>query len=140
MYIQDINLNVVDAELFKADILNTYADEALSSENEIETELADLYLQAANTTAPEIYELHSNLIAFRTNNFSASFAGRGIWRKLLAFLCRILNATSTVGDILNAILDFLIANIPGGIIFKGIVKKILKYFLQRGYDTLCPIA
>ncbi|KOS06544.1 hypothetical protein AM493_11240 [Flavobacterium akiainvivens] len=142
MYLQNIDNTQIDANIFMAEILTEVKAEDVEqniTEQDIENGLAELYVDAADATAPMLYASTESFISTRRQNFSAEFAGRGLWRKLIRFLCKVLNATSTAGDILAAILDFIVSVIPGGIVFKGIIKKILKYFLNKGYNTLCPV-
>lgn len=139
MYLQNLNLQQVNALEFKADVLNSYANETDPSEDEIEEGLGQNYLEAANAVTPVYYEFATNFIASRETNYSIHFGGRNIWQRLKAFLCKVLNATSTAGDIIDAVVEFLLSIIPGGIVFKAIVKKIIKYFLNRGYAAMCPV-
>lgn len=139
MYLQNLELNQIDAVAFKAEIFNDYASTPLLTEDEIARELGENYLQAANAVTPLYYAQPEKFEAERNANLSTEQAGGSIWQRLKAFLCKVLNGASVVGDIIDAVVDFLAGIIPGGIILRGIVKKIVRYFLRWGYDGLCPV-
>lgn len=131
--------NFEEKEAFKDDILATYAGEALASEDEIALDLGENYQEAAEAASNDLLESAAAVNAARNANFSPLLTGRRIWERLRAYLCKVLNAASAAEDIIEAILDFLIGVIPGGMVLKGIVRKILKYFINRGYEALCPV-
>jgi len=131
--------NYYEKKAFKDDILATYEAEALAPEDEIALELAENYKEAAEAASNDLLESAAAVNAARNANFSPLFTGRRIWARLRAYLCYVLNAASAVEDVINAILDFLIGAMPLGMILKPIVRKILKYYLNLGYNALCPV-
>lgn len=131
--------NYYDKEAFKDDVLATYSEEALASEDEIALDLGENYKEAAEAASNNLLASAAAVNAARNANFSPLLTGRRIWERLRAYLCKVLNAASTAEDIIEAILDFLVGIIPGGMVLKAIVRKILKYFINRGYEALCPV-
>ncbi|KAF2518178.1 hypothetical protein E0W68_10600 [Flavobacterium salilacus subsp. salilacus] len=139
MYLQNLNLEEIDYNAFKKNILETYEKEEVLKEDEIEKLLADNYLMAADAVSPLYYKKSATMIADRANNFSASLAGGNIWRRVLAFLCKVLNAASSAEEILEKIIEFLSRFLPGGIVLEKVAKAILRFFLKWGYGKLCPV-
>ncbi|NDI99301.1 hypothetical protein GWA97_09465 [Flavobacterium sp. LaA7.5] len=139
MYLQNLNLEEIDYNAFKKNILETYEKEEVLKEDEIEKLLADNYLMAADAVSPLYYKKSATMIADRADNFSASLAGSNIWRRLLAFLCKVLNAASSAEEILEKIIEFLSRFLPGGIVLEKVAKAILRFFLKWGYGKLCPV-
>lgn len=131
--------NYYEKEAFKDDILATYEGEALASEDEIVLDLGKNYKEAAEVNSNNLLKSAIAVNAARASEFSADFTGRRIWENLRAYLCKVLNAASAAEDIIEAILDFLVGIIPGGMVLKAIVRKILKYFINLGYNALCPV-
>ncbi|QYJ68615.1 hypothetical protein [Flavobacterium litorale] len=139
MYLQDLDLKEIDYNSFKSEILETYETEEDLKENEIEELLADNYYKAANAVSSLYYEVPEKMATERSKSFSIIKAGKNLWRRLRAFLCKVLNAGSSAQEVLEKIIEFLAPYLPGGIIFKKAVKAILRFFLKRGYTALCPV-
>lgn len=139
MYLQDLSLKSINVEAYKADVFATYLDEADLTEDELYAAIGDNYRQAAEVSSNNLLESAIKVNAARESNFSILFTGRSIWEKVRKHLCKVLTAATVIEDIIDAILDVLIGIIPGGIVFKGVVRKVLKYFLNRGYEALCPV-
>ena len=139
MYLLNEQLQPINADTFKKEILAEIDKQSTVTEAEIEAELANGYLAGISSTAkmisrtPDLFEAASKV------NFSPQLAGSNIWEKVRIHLCRILKKDSTASEIADAIIDVLISIIPGGVIIKIVVKKILRYVLDMGYDRLCPI-
>lgn len=140
MYLQDLSLKSLNVGAYKEDVIATYMNEADLTEDELCVALADNYKQAAEVISNNFLESAIEVNAARESNFSVVFTGRRIWERIRQQLCKVLTAASAIEDIIDAILDVLIGIIPGGIVFKGVVRKVLKYFLNRGYEALCPVA
>lgn len=139
MYLLNEELQPINVESLKKEILAEIDGQPAVTEAEIEAELANGYLVGITSTAkmisrtPDLFETASKV------NFSPQLAGSNIWEKVRIHLCRILKKDSTASEIMDAIIDVLTSIIPGGVIVKIVVKKILKYVLDMGYDRLCPI-
>ncbi|MFP9116515.1 hypothetical protein ACLI08_01880 [Flavobacterium sp. RNTU_13] len=136
------SFDFLDNEVFeeeKRDVKETYETEALVTEGEIAEELGENYRAAAALSSNSLLMSATEVNTARESSFSAAFTGGNIWQRLRRYLCKVLNAASAAEDIIDAILNFLIGVIPGGMVLKGIVRKILKYFINRGYEALCPV-
>jgi len=140
MYLQNLELEQINVDDLKSELLSEVDSTEMPTEQEVKNALAEMYQQAANATAPMYYNNAESFIAQKSTNYSLQLAGNNIWERIRKYFCEFLNQDSTAGDIIDAILDFLASIIPGGIIIKLLVKKIVKYFLNMGYEALCPIA
>lgn len=139
MYLLNEQLQPINADTFKKEILTEIDKQSAVTEAEIEAELANGYLAGISSTAKMISRSPDLFEAASKANFSPQLAGSNIWEKVRLHLCRILKKDSTASEIMDAIIDVLTSIIHGGVIVKIVVKKILKYVLDMGYDRLCPI-
>lgn len=134
MLLFDENYNQLDAkELVKE--FGNLDDVTTPTESELEQELGKYYEKALQAEAKS-----NNFAISFTSNFAAAINVGGILKKIKDFICRVLTGSSTVEDIIEAVLDALSSIIPGGIILKPIVKKIVKYILSKGIDTFCAVS
>jgi hypothetical protein len=139
MYLLNESLQPVNAEALKRDILAEVENQPAVTEAEIEADLASGYLTGISSTAKMISRSPDLFEAASKANFSPQLAGSNIWEKVRLHLCRILKKDSTASEIIDAIIEVLTGLIPGGVIIKVLVKKILRYVLDMGYDRLCPV-
>ncbi len=139
MYLLNESLQPINAEALKKDILAEIENQPAVTEAEIEAGLANGYLTGISSTAKMISRSPDLFEAASKANFSPQLAGSNIWEKVRLHLCRILKKDSTASEIIDAIIEVLAGIIPGGVIIKILIKKILKYVLDMGYDRLCPV-
>ncbi|SEI40351.1 hypothetical protein SAMN05216327_101274 [Dyadobacter sp. SG02] len=142
MLLQDENLDLIDVDSLKKEIERDLPETPVLTEDEIEDDLAEMYLSASNVTASLYYnnEKIAALASTRARSFAARRAGRGILKKIRDFICRFLNEGSTTSDIIDKILEALASILPGGVIIKFLVKKIVKFVLNRGIGAFCRVA
>lgn len=110
------------------------------SEEEIENEL-ESYFQQANQLQMRslgMDDAQSEQFAAMYTTAGISGWGKKVWKKIKKILCAVLNEGSTAAEIIKAVLEAIIGVIPGGIIIKKIVEKIVAYVLSLGYQRLCP--
>lgn len=139
MYLLNESLQPINAEALKKDILAEIENQPAVTEAEIEAGLANGYLTGISSTAKMISRSPDLFEAASKANFSPQLAGSNIWEKVRLHLCRILKKDSSASEIIDAIIEVLAGIIPGGVIIKILIKKILKYVLDMGYDRLCPV-
>lgn len=139
MYLLNESLQPINAEALKKDILAEIENQPAVTEAEIEAGLANGYLTGISSTAKMISRSPDLFEAASKANFSPQLAGSNIWEKVRLHLCRILKKDSSASEIIDAIIEVLTGIIPGGVIIKILIKKILKYVLDMGYDRLCPV-
>ncbi|MGV3597396.1 MAG: hypothetical protein ACO1PI_05960 [Bacteroidota bacterium] len=139
MYLLNEQLQPVNAENLKMEILAEIENQPAVTEAEVEADLAKGYLAGIAVSAKMISRSPDLFEAASKANFSPQLAGSNLWEKVRLHLCRILKKDSTASEIMDAIIEVLSSLIPGGVIIKIVVKKILKYVLDMGYDRLCPI-
>lgn len=132
-------LSMNQVKLLKEEIRSDYLAAPLPTEEELELDLSDYYVQAQRTELQSLGYIASIKSIQSGGTFSRLGFGRGLWIRLRNILCKILNAASTIDDIIEAILAALASIIPGGVIIKWIVKKIVHYVINLGYQRLCPV-
>jgi hypothetical protein len=72
-------------------------------------------------------------------SFSLRGLGKKILKKIKSSICGILNNESGEDDIIDAVLSAIIAIIPGGVIIKVIIKKLLQFILSLGIGKFCAV-
>jgi hypothetical protein len=116
-------------------------DVAVPELSELEEALGDYYDTALTVDAAgNNYLVQYNQLtetAFAKTFFRAN--GKAILEKIRRFVCKIITATSSQDEILEAILKAISSIIPGGIIAEAIVKKLIKFFFSKGFNQLCPV-
>jgi hypothetical protein len=140
MYLKNLDLNTLDYDVLKADLLNTIDDEEILTEEDVKQILASMYTQAGTKLSSLYYTDADAVNQVKAMQFSFDLAGNSIWQELKKFLCEVLNELSTDAEIVDKIIEFLLSIIPGGIIISFLVKKIVKYILNLGYQELCPVS
>ncbi len=139
MYLQNLQLEPLDYNVLKSELLNDIENEPNPTLNEAKEALAQMYSQASEATAQLYYSNLESFTQAKNLNFSFSLAGFNLWEKLRKFLCKFLSADSTSAEIIDKIVEFVVSVIPGGIIIKYLLKKLVRYVLDLGYAQLCPI-
>jgi len=122
----------MDVNALKAELKNEL-DIPVPTEEEIEEDLGLYYTEAKNLEAAN-YGFESMPLVMATDRRGF---GRKILRKIKQFICGVLDDNSTADQIIEAILNALATIIPGGVIIKWIVKKILKFILSLGISRFC---
>ncbi|MGM9510475.1 hypothetical protein ACS5NO_22265 [Larkinella sp. GY13] len=142
MFLQDENLKLIDVDQLKKELLDDIENEDIASEKEVEDDLGQMYLSASNATSQLYYkdDKIANFASERALSFSLPKAGRNILKKVKEFICSFLNEGSTASEIIDAILDAIASIIPGGVIIKGIIKKLVRFILSKGIGVFCNIA
>jgi len=142
MYLFDENFAPIDVEALKDELKedqlkDTWTDEI--DEGELEYELAEMYLTAADATAHSYYssEKLARLASERALAFSPALAGKNIFRRVRTFVCKFLKEGSTLGEIVDAVLEALSSILPGGIIIEKVVKKLVRFIINRGLTRFC---
>ncbi|MFD0795548.1 hypothetical protein ACFQZX_18140 [Mucilaginibacter litoreus] len=133
MLLYDENLQQLsEAQIaaLKQELLTGLDTIAVPEQQELESDLADYYVQA-DAQEKGLYQMES--LAYKAANM-----GETIFERIRKFICGFLAADSTASDIIDKILEAIASIIPGGIIIKWIVKKLVKYILNIGYQALCP--
>ncbi len=139
MYLQNLQLEPLDYNILKSELLNGIETESVPTLDEVKDALAQMYSEASEATASLYYSNLESLKLARNDNFSIALAGSNLWQKLRTFLCGFLSATSTASEIIDKIVEFVVSFIPGGIFIGYLVKKLVRYILNLGYTQLCPV-
>jgi len=138
MYLQNLQLEPLDYNILKSEILNDIESEPTPTLEEVKEILAQMYSEASEATSQLYYCNLESLSKARSQSFSTSLAGSNLWEKLKTFLCRFLSASSTASEISDKIVEFVASFIPGGIFISYLVKKVIRFVLNLGYTKLCP--
>lgn len=137
MYLQDLNLQVINSATLKMELLNELDSTDIPTEMDIKDALSEMYIQASNAAAPLYYKDVLAARLLKSTLYSPHMAGENLWRKLKREICKNLNEDSTEVEVIDTILEVLSSLIPGGVIIKPLVKKIVKYYLSKGYRGIC---
>ena len=129
----------IDIDVLKKELKNDPDMAAAASQEEIENELGSYYNQAFALEAKAYGFNTMSLETADALNFSLRGTGKKILEKIKKFVCSILSGESTINEIIDAVLDALASIIPGGIIIKSLVKKLLKFILDKGITKFCSI-
>lgn len=105
------------------------------TEAELEADLREWY-----NTADEINDNDIFGVAFKQSVKIEILGIRKIWERIRKVLCQFLSAGSTASEFIDAILSAIAAVIPGGIVIKWILNKLVRFVLETGYQRLCPVA
>ncbi|XZF12386.1 hypothetical protein ACTHGU_11385 [Chitinophagaceae bacterium MMS25-I14] len=131
----------INADGLKEDLLRSIDETPDVSQEELENDLSGYY-QAALTQDMRLNGADET--GLRNLNMAAAVAiwpfGKNILSRIRKFICKVLNGSSTTGDIIDAVLDAIASIIPGGIVIKAIIRKIVKYVLNQGVNAFCQIA
>lgn len=105
----------------------------LPTDEEIENMLAENYRDAH---AGEAMELGFTTVPASTMLFKSSGIlpdiGKKLWKKLKKLICAVLDDSSTMSEIIKAVVDALKEILPGGKIVAWLIEKIVKYILGSG--------
>lgn len=140
MYLQNLKLEQLNYDVLKSELLNEIEAEEIPTLEEVKNSLAEMYSQASEATAGLYYNNLESLSTLKKESFSFELAGLNLWEKLKQFLCGFLSATSTASEIIDKIVEWIASFIPGGIFIGYLVRKVIRYVLNWGYEALCPIA
>lgn len=137
MYLHDENLELINSDELIRELLEdkTLLEGKKISSKEAEELLLEWYNKSDYFISNILFS-RQYLIMFEERRFLRL---GDLLKKLKKIVCRIINVTSTAEDIISAILEGIAVLIPGGVVIKTILKKIVKYFLERGYQKICEI-
>ena len=137
MYLHDENLELINSDELIRELLEdkTLLEGKKISSKEAEELLLEWYNKSDYFISNILFS-RQYLIMFEERRFLRL---GDLLKKLKKIVCRIIKDTSTAEDIISAILEGIAVLIPGGVVIKTILKKIVKYFLERGYQKICEI-
>lgn len=124
-------ISQAEIDAFKTE-LELARDPVKLSQEEIEADLENYYLQA-----DQIEKNHFGIQIEANRSFLG--IGKGLFKKIKELFCRFLHEGSTASEIIDKILEAIATFIPGGILIKWLAAKIIRYFLNVGYNALCPV-
>jgi hypothetical protein len=125
-------ISQVEIDAFKKELELT-SDKTAQNQGEIEADLEKYYVEA-----DQIVKKHYGMPIDSTRAFLG--IGKGLLKKIKDLFCRFMGVDSTASEIIDKILEALASFIPGGVFIKWLASKIIRYFLNMGYNTLCPAA
>lgn len=138
MYLQNLQLEPLNYNILKSELLNDIENEPIPTLNEVKEVLAQMYSEASEATSQLYYSNLESVRQVRQESFSILLAGSNLWQKLRTFLCGFLSTNSTASDIIDKIIEFVASFIPGGIFIGYLVRRLVRYVLNLGYSQLCP--
>ncbi len=131
---QEVNgkVQIVSADeliKFKAE-LKDLSNVPLVSEEQLNLELKDGYEKAHSLEMASMGTMSAGL-------FGVSIPD--ILKKVKKFICSIINENSTLEEIVDAVLQALSSIIPGGILLKPLIKKLVKFIFEKGVGAFCAV-
>lgn len=128
MFLRDENLRLIDLNELKKELHEDRSSPDWSkeiNEHDLEQELAEMFLVAANTTAADYYspDKLAALSSARTLAFSHALAGRSIFNGIKKAICEFLKEGSTFDEIVDAVLDVLANKFPAESLLKSLLRK-----------------
>ena len=135
MILRDLEFQDINVFVFKTEVLQEVDDVEPTTEQEAAEALTQLYDEADSVLKAFLFN-ETYVIASKTKENSIAIGN--FWEKLRHYVCSVLRAVYTREELLEAILQFIAKYIPGAIVIKPLVKRILKYLLGLAYDSLCP--
>lgn len=132
-------LELLDAVALRENLLKEYNETkvqnlATITEGELEKDLQEWYNTAEQINDNDIFGVGS-----KQSEKIGIFGIKKIWERIRKVICKILATGSTASEIIDAVLSAIAAIIPGGIVIRWILNKILRYILDAGYQRLCPV-
>ncbi|MDY0905210.1 hypothetical protein [Pedobacter sp. CFBP9032] len=139
MLLRNLQLQPLSIEEIKQSLRNL-DDVSIPDQDELEIELGDYYntaltLDASNNDYTIKYKgkaLESNRGLFKIN-------GSKILEQIRVLICKFLSREATLEDFIDIILEAIATIIPGGVFMEWLVKKLIKFLYNKGYDLLCPV-
>ncbi|MCX8534581.1 hypothetical protein [Chryseobacterium luquanense] len=135
MLVKNENNELVELKKYADEILAEGLGDDVVSEEDAENALAELYLLQTQE--------QSKMFLMEDANFTGltitSINKRGLWERLKSIFCSIVKEDSIIGNIVDVILEAVASVIPLGTFVKSLVKKLIKFFLQRGIAKVCTI-
>jgi hypothetical protein len=125
-------ISQVEIDAFKKELELT-SDKTAQNQSEIEADLEKYYVEA-----DQIFKKHNGIEIATPRAFLG--IGKGLFKKVKELFCSFMSADSTASEIIDKILQALVSFIPGGVLIKWLASKIIRYFLNMGYNALCPAA
>lgn len=133
MLIRNEKMQMVPIRAYVDELLVEGLGEGEVTEQDAQDALAELYLQNNR------YQLEAFFEGNGKEAFMAVNLNKGsLWEELKRIFCSIVQEDSVFDKIIEFILEAIAAIIPFGVFIKGLVKRIIKFFLQRGIEWICP--
>ncbi|WP_343530860.1 hypothetical protein [Pedobacter sp.] len=133
MLIRNEKMQMVPIRAYVDELLVEGLGEGEVTEQDAQDALAELYLQNNR------YQLEAFFEGNGKEAFMAVNLNKGsLWEELKRIFCSIVQEGSVFDKIIEFILEAIAAIIPFGVFIKGLVKRIIKFFLQRGIEWICP--
>jgi hypothetical protein len=130
-------LNKEQAEQVKQELMEDLDEVNVPTKDELTKELGSHYI-LANRMALGNYGLIADMKTVSGNkSFSLAKLGESILEKIKKAICAVLKGGSTVSDVIDAVLDAISSIIPGGVLIKSLLKKLVKYILSIGVNKFC---
>lgn len=134
MSIRNENRQYVEVSAYASELLVEGLGEGEVTEQDAQNALAELWV--ANRQE-EDQRLLVNKGAFAVLTVQ-DVNKEGLWDELKKIFCDIIKGESIFGKIVDYVLEAIAKLIPLGIFIKALVKVIIKFFLQKGIDWVCP--
>ncbi|NTE05230.1 hypothetical protein G6M26_51590 [Agrobacterium tumefaciens] len=139
MLLRNLQLQPLSIEAIKQS-LRHLDDVNIPDQNELEIELGEYYNTALTVdAASKNYTIKYANEAFDADKSLYKINGRKIFEQIRVFVCAFLSKDATLEDFIDIILKAIATIIPGGIFIEWIMKKLIKFFYNKGYDLLCPV-
>jgi len=126
------NDELVDIEDIRAELVESINNgQSVTSEDELTNELESYYNQAL--------DVESEKYGYTVQRDFIGRIGKKILGKVQKLVCETADSTTTPTELVDIILDVISSVIPGGIIIKPIVKKLVQFIVKKGVTQFCAI-
>lgn len=133
--IKNENMKLVDISVYSNEILTEGLGQAEVTEQDAQNALAELYISYTQEQSEMFLVNNVNAVSLT----AASVNLQALWNRLKEIFCSIVREDSIFGKIIDVILEAIAQIIPLGVFVKSLVKMIIKYFLQKGIGSVCPV-
>lgn len=120
---------------FSAAILEDLNNQEVPTEDEIQTDLGNYYLETITQDAGAMGV--STALSVNIESIDILGFGRKLWDQVKDYICPVITDQDTQDTVLDWLLKALSAIIPGAILVDWLVKKLLKFILHKGIGNLC---
>jgi len=135
----DEHKNPLDADELITEVAAELPSTEQINDTDLQAELGKYYQQALQADLIENTLASPEETALSFLNINFSNIGKNLLEKIRKIVCSVLVPLSTEEDVIQAVIDALSVIIPGGMIVKVIVKKIVVFIIKQGIGSFCPV-
>lgn len=136
MNVLNEQFQLVNTALYANQILSEGLGQTVVTEQEAQNALVKLYLQNYDLQNEKIIN-HNKKTVFLEQKVDE--IKNNLWIIVKGRFCEIVQGESTVGKIVETILNVIASVIPLGVFIKALIKIIVSFFIQQGVEMVCKV-